>query len=402
MSWEEKTIDQLGTIVTGKTPSTKNRAFYDGEYMFVTPTDLDWQSYYVRDTHSTVTELARDKHKNQFIPADTTVFTCIGNTIGKCGISSEDCLSNQQINSVVPNHDHDPKFIYYLLNHNRSKIRSIGLSGGAAQPIINKSTFSSVKVSVPDSKVAQERIASVLSAYDDLIENNKRRIELLEESARQLYKEWFVRFRFPGHEHVKIIDDVPEDWCVGTVSDFYQTSSGGTPSRKIPEYYTGEINWVKTQELQNSFIFETDEKITEEAVSKSSAKVFPQGTVLVAMYGATIGQVGILSKLSCSNQACCALIPKTECTNYIHAFLFLLENKSGLVNLGQGAAQNNISQSVIKVYPMVIPRPSLMMQFTENLAPVFDQIKNLSMQNLQLAKARDLLLPKLMSGEIAA
>jgi type I restriction enzyme S subunit len=134
MSWQETTVDQLGKVVTGKTPPTKNRAMYDGDYMFVTPTDLDWQSYYVRETHSTVTELAREKHKNQFIPANSTVFTCIGNTIGKCGLTSEDCLSNQQINSIVPNDKHDPKFVYYLLNHNRPSIRSIGLSGGAAQP----------------------------------------------------------------------------------------------------------------------------------------------------------------------------------------------------------------------------------------------------------------------------
>ncbi len=99
---------------------------------------------------------------------------------------------------------------------------------------------------------------------------------LLEEAARQLYREWFVRLRFPGHEHSRIIDGVPEGWDAGTIADFYDTYAGGTPSRKIPDFYTGEINWVKTQELNDNYIFETEEKITEEALARSSGKVVPR------------------------------------------------------------------------------------------------------------------------------
>ena len=145
MSWVEKEISDLGAVVTGKTPPTKNRAMYDGQYPFVTPTDLDWASYYVRRTHSTVTQLARDSHKNQFLPKNSTAFTCIGNTIGKCGLTSEDSLSNQQINSVVPNEDYDPQFVYYLLNYNRPKIRSIGLSGGLPNLLSTRLLFQALR-----------------------------------------------------------------------------------------------------------------------------------------------------------------------------------------------------------------------------------------------------------------
>ncbi|MBP9101341.1 MAG: restriction endonuclease subunit S [Nitrosomonas sp.] len=219
MSWSEKKISELGEIVTGKTPSTKVPEFFGGEYPFVTPSDIEYGHYYARNTETTVTELAKSKHRNQFVPKDSVLFTCIGNTMGKCAIAAQECLTNQQINAVVANDDNDPKFLYYLLHHSQNIVRGIGMGGGAATPIINKTTFGNVRLQLPTDKTTQEAISSILSQYDDLIENNKRRIELLEESARQLYKEWFVRFRFPGHEHVKIIDGVPEGWITGSVRE---------------------------------------------------------------------------------------------------------------------------------------------------------------------------------------
>ena len=249
---------------------------------------------------------------------------------------------------------------------------------------------------------SQKRIASILSAYDDLIENNRRRIQLLEQAARLLYKEWFVHLRFPGHEHVKIKDGVPEKWEEGVVSDFYSTASGGTPSRKNPDFYTGEVPWVKTQELTGGFILSTEEKITEEAIKLSSAKQFPRHTVLVAMYGATIGQTAILSVSAATNQACCAVIPVAPGTSYAHAYLFFNHFKTELVGLGQGAAQKNVSQQVIKAFKMVLPAKGLLDVFSESVCPLFDQIETLQRTNTNLTKAREVLLPRLMNGEMAA
>lgn len=293
-----------------------------------------------------------------------------------------------------------PSFLYLFLRSSGFKRQVQVLRSGTAQPQLPIRDIKTIEIRLPEIKT-QRRIAHFISTYDGLIENNRRRIKLLEEIAREFYKEWFVRFRFPGHQHVKVKNGVPEGWSEGVIADFYQTSSGGTPSRKRPEYYTGNIIWVKTQELQNSYIFETNEKITDEAISNSSAKLFPKYTVLVAMYGATIGQAGILAVPGCSNQACCALVPRVDSANYIYAFLFILENRAGLVNLGQGAAQNNISQEIIKNYPMIFPSSKFMTKFIENLSPIFQQIENLVTQIMQLEKARDFLLPKLIRGEIA-
>lgn len=190
-------IESLGRIVTGKTPDTNVSSYFDGEFQFVTPSDLSFKHYFCRKTEKTVTEEAKEKHKNQFIPAGSVMFTCIGNTIGKCAIASEDSLTNQQINSIVPHEIEQSKFIYYFLSYYMDVFRGIGLSGGVATPIINKTDFSKVELNAPK-KSSWPAIGESLSIYDDLIENNRRRILLLEESARLLYQEWFVHLRFPG------------------------------------------------------------------------------------------------------------------------------------------------------------------------------------------------------------
>ena len=174
----------------------------------------------------------------------------------------------------------------------------------------------------------QRKIADTLSAYDDLIENNRRRIALLEESARLLYREWFVHLRFPGHEHVKVVDGVPEGWGLRTIADMFVTTSGGTPSRANPEYFDGATNWVKTQELDDLFIFATEEHISESAIKNSAAKIFPVGTLLVSIYGGTnIGRTGLLAVPAASNQACVALMPKKNRNDVYFAQKWLQENK---------------------------------------------------------------------------
>ena len=233
-------------------------------------------------------------------------------------------------------HGNDPKFVAYFLRNQLKNYQS----EKAAVPGVDRNVLHKIKVRCPDPQ-AQERIVSILSAYDDLIENNRRRIGLLEQAARLIYREWFVHLRFPGHEAAKIVDGLPEGWSRGVIADLFDTSSGGTPSRKNDGFFGGSINWLKTQELQNCFIFETDEKITEDGLKHSSAKMFPENTVIVAMYGATIGQLAILAHPSSTNQACCALLPKREAADYLFAYCLMEHSAKMLKHLGQGAAQNN-------------------------------------------------------------
>ncbi len=292
-------------------------------------------------------------------------------------------------------------FLFYLLNSRVYRAQVRGSASGATVRHTSPGRIKDCTVRIPDDLKQQKRIADILSAYDALMENNRRRMALLEESARLLYREWFVRLRFPGHERTRFTNGVPADWRKGTVGDFYETSSGGTPSRTNADFFIGEIPWVKTQELPNGFITDTHEKISEAAIEKSAAKLFPKHTLLVALYGATIGELGILAMPAATNQACCAVIPLSPHAHYIHAFLFFRENKEKLVNLSAGAAQKNISQQIVRGFEMIMPRPDLLAAFVEILAPSFEQWLNLHLQNQKLRTARDHLLPRLMSGELA-
>lgn len=273
------------------------------------------------------------------------------------------------------------------------------MNSGAAIPSTKREDFYAASISLPDLPT-QQRIAGILSAYDDLIENNRRRIGLLEQAARLLYREWFVHLRFPGHETAKIVDGLPEGWNRGIIADLFDTSSGGTPSRKNDGFFGGNINWLKTQELENCFIFETDEKITEDGLKHSSAKMFPENTVIVAMYGATIGQLAVLAQPSSTNQACCALLPKRAPDDYLFAYCLMEHSAKALKDLGQGAAQNNVSQQVIRAMEIVIPSNSVLDTFNASILDNFQQRRNLQAQNIKLTRARDLLLPRLMDGRI--
>lgn len=294
---------------------------------------------------------------------------------------------------------HAPYVKYYLMSP-QGKAELFQRTQGAVQQVINLADLKKIKVRVLP-KPEQERIAGVLSAYDDLIENNRRRIALLEQSARLLYREWFVHLRFPGHEHVKVVDGVPEGWAINSIAEMFDTTSGGTPSRSVPEYFVGDINWVKTQELDELFIFDTEEHISEAALKNSAAKLFPGGTLLVSIYGGTnIGRTGLLAKAAASNQACVALMPKRHPDDVLFAQKWLQENRGHMVGLGQGAAQTNISQQTLRSQKMLVPTVELLDEFVGAIKPMYQQIANICQQNAKLRDARDLLLPRLMSGDL--
>ncbi len=395
-NWKKTKIGDICIVGRGSSPRPINdsKYFEGGTIPWIKIADATKSGKYLYDTKEKVNEYGASF--SRLMPEGTLIVAASGTLGYSQFLGVPGCIHDGwlYLHSFKGVNEH---FLYYLFKWRQQHFYNMAY--GAAIQNINTSILREMEINLP-SIYTQNKIAFILSTYDSHIENNRRRIQLIEQSARLLYREWFVHLRFPGHEHVRIIDGVPEGWGKGTVSDFYKTTSGGTPSRKNPDFFTGEINWVKTQELQEGFIFETDEKITEDAISNSSARLFPVNTVLVAMYGATIGQTAILANPAATNQACCALFPDAKQTHYIHAYLFLRENKNGLINLSQGAAQKNISQEIIKNYHMVMPSKMIMTEFIESLEPVFMQIKNLQLQNSKLINARDILLPRLMNGAI--
>lgn len=292
-----------------------------------------------------------------------------------------------------------PAFMYYCMLAREFYLQADSVAIGSAQRTITLGALNNMQLALPPLPI-QQRIASILSAYDDLIENNQKQIKLLEEAAQRLYKEWFVDLRFPGHEGVKIVDGVPEGWKIKKIEELADTMSGGTPTRSHEEYYSsGEILWLKTKELNDGFIFDTEEKITEAGLKNSSAKLFEKGCIILAMYGATIGRLGISSVTMCCNQACCVLKIK-EIFLFEYVYLWLVNNREMLISRGRGSAQSNLSQELIKQIEVRIPSDGVLIKFSNVVDKLLKNKEILEKQISSLREARDRLLPKLMSGEI--
>ena len=252
-------------------------------------------------------------------------------------------------------------------------------------------------------KNLQDRLVSAVKPYDDLIENNRRRIALLEEAARLLYREWFVHFRFPGYEHAKIIDGLPEGWERRTFGAVCQPVGGGTPSTLKPEYWSdGDIPWYTPTDItRNSCLalLDSGKKITESGLRSSSAKMLPNGTVLMTSR-ASVGFFGIIEEPSCTNQGFISILP-----NNLHARMYLLFNLMQRVeeirSHAGGATYKEINKAKFKALYVVMPDSTLLREFEGQTSGLHEQVRTLHSMNQKLAQARDLLLPRLMNGEIA-
>lgn len=395
-------------VSSGGTPSRANPDYYSSNgNLWVKSKELLENGIY--DTEEKITDLAIKNSSAKYYPENTILLAMYGANVGQLAWLVKPATVNQAICAMVPDSTKvNYKYFYYNLLVNRSELTT--QAHGAAQQNLNAGLVKNFELLIPPLD-EQERIANLLSNYDNLIENNNCRIAILEEMAQSLYREWFVNFRYPNHQDnldaegkPKLIDSplgqIPEGWEVKTVSENYDTSSGGTPSRNQPDYYGDDHWWVKTKELKDGFVVTVDECISKLGLKKSSAKLFPKHTVVMAMYGATIGRLGILSAEASTNQACCAFLPKGDEMSNWYIYLLLLADRKKLIALGQGAAQQNISQSVIKSFNILQPPKQVLKAFNEIIEPVFLSIENFHKRNLNLKQQRDMLLPKLISGQI--
>ena len=316
--------------------------------------------------------------------------------------SDTEFLLNQRAGKVIPNENADKNYLYYLLNTESFKYSICNRAYGAAnQANVSPSDIENIKWNFPPLPT-QQKIASILSAYDNLIQNYKKQIEALQTAASELYKEWFVRFRFPGYQTTNFENGIPEGWKVERIGALYDSTSGGTPSREHEEYFqNGTYPWIKTGELKDSPILETEESITDEAIKHSSAKLFEKDSLIIAMYGATIGQLGINKMKAACNQACCVLRPKKDkAFGIYYLFHFFKENREFIIGLGNGAAQQNLSQVLINKLKIVNPNKEILEIFEKKESLFFEKIYHLQKQITNLTQQRDLLLPRLMSGKL--
>lgn len=296
----------------------------------------------------------------------------------------------------------NPAFLTYFLLAPKQQYNLLSTANGATVAHVNLPTIRNLKLELPDLAV-QRRIAEVLSRYDALIENYQRQIKLLEEAAQRLYKEWFVDLRFPGHQSTPMINGIPKGWERKKLDEICtMITSGGTPTRSKKSYWeNGSIRWVKTKELLDGWIFDTEEHITKEGFDNSSTKMFPSNTVMMAIYASpTLGRLGIIADESCCNQAALGLIADEGIISWQWLFWKLYELRDDFNSIARGAGQQNISGLVVKETKVIVPSKSIISDFTDVVSQYFTELKSLSLQIRNLSEARDRLLPKLMSAEI--
>ena len=291
------------------------------------------------------------------------------------------------------------RYLCYALNQQLRLLKT--MSSGSTTKFLTVRMLDNLDIPLFGINI-QTQIVNILSAYDDLIENNQKQIKLLEEAARRLYKEWFVDLHFPGHENTKIVDGVPEGWRVASIADICDTVGGGTPSTKIQSYYEkGDILWVTPTDITRNFslaLLDTEKKITPEGLKNSSAKMLPAETILMTSR-ASVGFFGMCKYEVCTNQGFISCIPKRE-----NLQMYLLFNlKSRVEEIRQkagGSTYLEISKTVFRELKIILPKDEVLAEYQKNVHDIFDEIYCRTEMIKSLVDMRNRLLPKLMSGEL--
>jgi type I restriction enzyme S subunit len=403
MSWKTFSIGDIAEVVTkGTTPTTYGMPFTDDGVNFIKAEALNGDVSLDRSGFTFISEDTHEKLKRSQLEPNDVLITIAGANVGKCGIVREEDLpanTNQAVGIIrVKPKLANPRFVYYHFKNPSVFSICQNFGGQAAQPNINLSILKNVKIKIP-SLDFQKRIIGYISSYEDLIRNNRRRIQLLEESARLLYKEWFFHLRFPGHEHVKIVDGVPEGWIKTNAYDVMDVLSGGTPKTGVADYWDGDIPFFTPRDTTNSpFTFHTEKTITERALQSCNSRLYPKYTLFITARG-TVGKLSFAQRPMAMNQSCYALVGK-GLLNQIFLYCALNSSIEQFKARASGSVFDAIVVDTFKQIPFIKPTDKLLISFNEEASKIFQQIDNLTMMNLKLAEARDLLLPRLMNGEL--
>ena len=315
---------------------------------------------------------------------------------------TEKTLLNQRVGKITVKEyaDADLDYIYYFLSQDKVKVQLAAKAGGTAnQANISATHIQELVFPCPNIET-QIRISNILKNYDDLIENNKKQIKLLEEAAERLYREWFVDLQFPGHEDVKIVDGVPEGWKKQKISEFGEIITGKTPSTTKEQYYGGNIPFVKIPDMHNCvYPIVTESTLTTEGANTQKNKFIPKNGIMVSFI-ATVGLVNNAIEPCQTNQQINSIVLHDEQDLY-YTYFTMKRLKALLEGVGSnGATMTNVNKTKFGNLEVLYPSNNLRKDYFDYCKPIFEKIYALSIGVHKLSQVRDGLLPKLMSGEI--
>lgn len=384
--WKKLKIEELCSKVTsGGTPLRKKTEYYTGKIPWIKTGEL--KGWYIYDTDEMITDDAIENSSAKLYPADTILMAMYGDgrTIGSVGITGVEATSNQACCAMIPNKTKcDPYFLLFALKNYSNELVNLALGG--AQRNLNQRTIREFEINVPNIDV-QQRIGEQLSNFNQLIENNTRRIAILEEMARLIYREWFVHYRYPGHENDRLMDSgtelgkVPEGWGVVRFEEIFDIAYGKTlPTKNLVDngkylvYGAGDVIG----------------RYTEKNVDKKLALITCRGNGSGTVWR-TRGE-GFVTNNSL------ILNPKSKVQSFFYNYH--LAEHSNISSVITGSAQPQITISNLSTLKTVFGNRGVIEQFNSKIEPIYKQIDNLFVTNKKLKETRDLLLPKLISGRI--
>lgn len=399
------TIGQLAEIIDGDRGKNypKQDEFYPQGYCLFLNTGNVTKEGLTFEENQFITKEKDEALRKGKLKRGDIVYTTRG-TVGNAGYYNSNVpYENVRINSgmVILRANGeivDARFLYQILKSEYYRPYFKQYCTGSAQPQLPIKNFSQIYLNVPDIKT-QHRIADILSAYDDLIENNQKQIKLLEEAAQRLYKEWFVDLNFPGHENTKIVDGVPEGWRTSTVSEVSAILRRGIS----PKYNEKARGIVINQKCIRQTIVSYDEARAQEKKYPDELKMMESDILICSTGAGTLGRVGQIfeAKENVTLDSHVTLIRANERVGQQYLFWSLKMQQDYLMSAGKGSTnQLELSRETIGSCEILIPERKIAEQVEKNFVAIHNKMKECSMQIARLREVRDLLLPKLMSGEM--
>lgn len=372
-------VKDIGRVITGNTPPTLKREFYGNKHIFIKPTDMSVGERFVLETEEYYSDLAYEKYKKALIPPFSTCVVTIGSLGKKLCLSHDYCFTNQAVNSIIPYNNYDKHFVYYLFKYVNPAVENLSNGTASGRDNVSKTSFENLNVIVPVDKQYQESIASILSAYDDLIEVNSQRIKLLEQTARELYKEWFVRMRFPNYKKAKFNKGVPDKWEIEKVKAIVDRHKFGRTYKPEELEVTGSIV-VVDQSKKDLLGYHNNEPDHKASLEKPMI-IFGDHTCKMQLMVEDFSLAENVIPISSKNE-----MPIYFLYYLIESLVETIEYKRHWNDL--------VTKSVL------IPTGDLQKKYSKIVNPFFDQINILIKQNNQLRQIRDRLLPRLISGKL--
>ena len=375
--WVKCTLGEIGDIVGGATPSTKNDSYYCGNIPWITPKDLsDFKGRYIYKGERSISRQGLDSCSAQIMPANSILFTSRA-PIGYVAIAGTEMCTNQGFKSIVPNEKVNYLFLYYLLNYKKNAIEAMG-SGTTFKEVSGK-TMRSVQVCVPEDIIEQKKIASVLGKLDDKIENNTKINDNLQQQAIALYASMFL-------------DDPTLETTAGTLKDVADITMGQSPSgSSYNEDGYGKVFYQGRAEF--GYRFPTRRLYTTEPKRMAEA-----GDVLLSVR-APVGDLNVAYERCCIGRGLGAIHSRSGYQSFVLYTMFALRPQLDVFN-GEGTVFGSINRNALNDMPINIPSDGAIAAFEAVVRPMDDMIRSNYEENCRLQELRDSLLPRLMSGEI--